>query len=150
MDTTASQNAVVGSPPAWFWIVSILALLWNLMGVAAFVMQMTMSADALAALPADQQALYASMPAWVTVTYAVAVFGGALGCLLLVLKNKLAIPLLVLSLLGVLGQMLYMFLLSDTFQVMGRAAMVMPIVIIVISVFLVWFSRMSARRGWIA
>ncbi len=148
MNTVLSAPAVLR--PTWFWIISILALLWNLMGVAAFVMQMNISPDALAALPADQQALYTSMPGWVTIAYAVAVLGGALGCLMLVLKKKLAVPLLVLSLLGVIGQMAYMFLLSDTFKIMGRTAMVMPIVIIVISVFLVWFARMSVRRGWLA
>lgn len=145
----AMPAASSASRPMWFWIVSILALLWNLMGVAAFVMQMNMSPEALAALPADQQALYTLMPGWVTMAYAVAVFGGALGCLMLVLKKKLAVPLLVLSLLGVLAQMAYMFLLSDTFLVMGQAAMAMPIVIIVIAVFLVWFARLSVRRGWI-
>lgn len=148
MNTVLSAPAV--SRPTWFWIVSIIALLWNLMGVAAFVMQMNMSPDTLAALPPDQQALYTSFPMWVTIAYAVAVFGGALGCLMLVLKKKLAVPLLVLSLLGVIGQMIYMFLLSDTFKVMGQAAMVMPIVVIVVSVLLVLFARLSARRGWLA
>lgn len=146
----ATSATVATARPTWFWIVSILALLWNLMGVAAFVMQVNMSPEALAALPDAQRALYETQPTWVMVMFAIAVFGGALGSLMLVLKKKLARPLLLMSLLGVLGQMSHMFLLSDTFQVMGQAAMVMPIVVIVIAAALVWFARVSARRGWIA
>ncbi len=146
----ATSATVATARPTWFWIVSILALLWNLMGVAAFVMQVNMSPEALAALPDAQRALYETQPTWVMVMFAIAVFGGALGSLMLVLEKKLARPLLLMSLLGVLAQMSHMFLLSDTFQVMGQAAMVMPIVVIVIAAALVWFARVSARRGWIA
>ncbi len=30
-------------PPIWFWIVSILALLWNLLGVMAYLAQVNMT-----------------------------------------------------------------------------------------------------------
>lgn len=146
----AMPAASPASRPMWFWIISILALLWNLMGVAAFVMQMSMSPEAMAALPESQQELFETRPAWALAAFVVAVFAGVLGSLMLVLKNKLALPLLVLSLLGVIGQMTHMFLLSNTFDVRGQPAMVLPLLIIFIAVFLAWFARLSVRRGLIS
>src|SRR3546814_11602842 len=53
--------------PASVWIVGALALLWNLVGVAAFVMQVAMPAEALGAMPAEQRAIYEAPPAWLYV-----------------------------------------------------------------------------------
>ena len=83
------------------------------------------------------------------VAYAIAVFAGALGSLMLVLRRKLAVPLLVLSLLAVVVQMGYVFFLSDTLAVMGNAAMAMPLLIIAIAAALVWLARAAAARGWL-
>ena len=83
-------DATTVRPPKWFWIVASIAFVWNLMGVAAYLMQVTMSDETLAALPAEQQALYASTPAWATGAFALAVFGGALGCLFLLLRKSWA------------------------------------------------------------
>src|SRR3546814_18207171 len=65
--------------PASVWIVGALALLWNLVGVAAFVMQVAMPAEALGAMPAEQRAIYAATPAWLYVFYGLATFGGVAG-----------------------------------------------------------------------
>lgn len=146
---TATAASPATPVPAWFRIVAILALLWNLLGVAAFVMDASMSADTIAAMPEAQQQLYAVRPAWVLAAYAIAVFAGALGSLMLVMRRKLAPPLLVLSLLAVLVQMAYVFFLSDTLAVMGDAAMAMPLLIIAIAVALVWLARTAAARGWL-
>ena len=36
--------------PTWFWVASILALVWNLMGVMAYIAQVTLTPEALAAI----------------------------------------------------------------------------------------------------
>lgn len=71
------------SIPIWFWIVTIIALIWNLTGVMQFILQVSMTSQDLAILPEDQQALYAVMPSWVNIAFALAVFGGTLGCIAL-------------------------------------------------------------------
>jgi hypothetical protein len=63
--------------PKWFWIVCGLALVWNLLGVGAFVAQMAMTAEAMAQLPQVEQDMYAATPGWVNIAFACAVFGGA-------------------------------------------------------------------------
>lgn len=136
--------------PKWFMPVVVLAFLWNLLGVLAYVMQVSMTPEMMAELPAEQRALYEAMPAWVTGAFALAVFGGALGSLLLILKKGLAVPVLVVSLAAVLVQMSYVFLLSDTIAVMGASSMIMPLVVIAIAIYLVVLGRSAKARGWLS
>ena len=133
--------------PKGFWIVGIVALLWNLMGVASYLQQAYMTDETLAALPAEQQALYENIPAWVTGAFALAVFGGLLGSILLLMKKKLATVVFIISLISVLAQMSYNFFMTNAIEVMGAMAIFMPILVIVISIFLVWYSRKMESEG---
>ena len=65
------------SSPMWYRIVAVLALVWNLMGISAYLMQVTMNEADLAALPEAQRLLYETTPAWATAAFATAVFAGA-------------------------------------------------------------------------
>jgi len=140
---------VAAPRPLGFWIISVLALLWNLLGVAMFFLQINMPPEALAAMPAEQRALYESTPGWVNGAFAVAVFGGALGSAMLLMKKRLALPLLALSLLGVVVQMGYTYLMTPAFRVFGAGGALLPAMLVLIALFLVWFARRSLARGWI-
>ena len=141
--------ALSEKPPLWFWIVGVLLLLWNGMGVAAYVGEATLTAEALQALSEGQRALITGRPAWATAAYAVAVFGGVAGCLLLLIRRRAAVPVLVLSLLGVLVQMGHAFLLADAFAVVGAAGMVLPALVLACALFEVWFARRARTKGWL-
>jgi lipid-A-disaccharide synthase-like uncharacterized protein len=136
--------------PKWYMPVVVLAFLWNLMGVMAYVMQVTMGPEMMDQLPEAERALYEAAPAWQTGAFAVAVFAGALGTLLLILKKNLAVPVLIVSLVAVLVQMSYTFFMSDTIAVLGPASMVMPLVVIAIAVYLVILARSAKSRGWLS
>ena len=135
--------------PKWFLIVCVLALIWNLMGVATYVMQVMMTAEDLAALPEARRALYETTPAWVTAAYAVAVHFGALGSLLLILKRSIAFPVLVLSLLGILAQMTYAFFLSNSFEVLGLGGMILPLMVVLVAIYLVTLARSARTKAWL-
>ncbi len=77
-------------PPIWFWVISVIALLWNLMGVNAYLQQayQTESFQAMYDTP-ELLELVNSTPAWATAAFAIAVFAGALGCIVFTLKKKL-------------------------------------------------------------
>jgi peptidoglycan/LPS O-acetylase OafA/YrhL len=137
-------------PPIWFWVVSVIALIWNLMGVMAYLGQAYMSDDVLNALPEAEQALYRDTPAWATASFAIAVWGGALGCLFLLLRKRWAKPVLLVSLIGIIVQMVYNIFISKASEVYGPGGAIMPIIVIVIGIFLVWFSKKSHREGWIS
>lgn len=135
--------------PLWFTIVSWTMVVWNLMGLAAFFAEITKSKEALAELPEAQQKLYEVIPSWVIVAFAVAVFCGTAGAILLALKSKFSIPVLILSLVGVLAQNYYMFFGSDTAAVMGSAQMVLPAIVVLISIALVPLSLFAKKSNWI-
>lgn len=135
--------------PVWFWIVAAIMLLWNLMGVGSFFSHVGMSEEALAALPEAEQELYASYPMWATVAFAFAVFGGALGCLALLLRRKWAKPLLIISLIAIIIQMFHSLVIAKAMDVYGPGAVAMPVMIIVTAVFLVWLANFSIKRHWL-
>lgn len=81
-----------------FWLIGIVTLVWNILGVTNFIMQM--NPDSLAAMPEAYRAIIEERPAWATGAFAIAVFGGTLGCLLLLLRKSIAIYVFIASLLG--------------------------------------------------
>ena len=135
-------------PPIWFWIVSVLALLWNLLGVMAFVGQMAMTPDMLAQLPEAERIAIETRPVWATVAFGIAVFGGAVGSALLLLRSRMAKLLLIASLLGVIVQMAQA-LSASSLSDFGPGGMVMTVMIIGICALLVWLSVVAQRKGWI-
>ncbi len=136
-------------PATWFWVVAIISLIWNLMGVMAYIAQVNMGPEAMAAIPEAEHELYENVPAWVTGAFAIAVFGGTLGCVLLLLRKSLAIPLLIVSVLAVVVQMSHSFFMTNFIAIKGIAGLIMPMMIIIIGLFLVWFARTSKSRNWI-
>lgn len=131
-------------PPVGFWIIAVVALIWNAMGVMAYLVQAFITDEAIAALPEEQQAEFLiEHPAWYTAAFALAVFCGALGCLALLLRKKWAYMLLVVSFISATIQQVYLMVTVEGISV------VMPIMIIIICAFLVWFSKMASTKGWL-
>jgi hypothetical protein len=136
-------------PPKWFWILSAVALLWNLMGVAAYLTDAYISIEALEKMSQAERLLYESQPAWVTGAYAIAVWGGAVGSIFLLLRNKWARPILYLSLFGIIAQFSYSIFFSNSFEVYGPVGLIMPVLILSIGTALVFFANKATARAWI-
>lgn len=144
------SDELYAKTPKWFWVIAIVALLWNLMGVFAYIAQVSMTVEMLNELPADQQELILNTPAWATGAFAFAVWGGAIGSLLLLLKRKMAQLFFIISFAGVLVQLYHSFFMSNSIEVYGPGGMVMPVMILIFCVFLIWFTSSSAKKGWIS
>ena len=136
-------------PNRSFWFISVVALAWNLIGVATYLMSVTMSPEALAALPEAERALHTDVPAWATSAYAIAVFGGTLGCLALLMRKAWAVPVFVVSLAAILVQMGYGLFGTAMVEVQGGTALILPVLLIAIAFYLVSFSRSAKKRGWL-
>ena len=137
------------SSPKWFLIVSILALIWNLLGLMAFVSQVTMTAETIAQLPAAEQALYQNIPLWATAAFAIAVGAGTLGCIVLLMKKSIAKIIFITSLIGVLVQNFHSFFVIDAMAVYGVTSIIMPLLVIVIGVTLIMLSQKAIDNQWI-
>ncbi len=143
------MSGSTNKPTSVFWIISIVALIWNIMGVMAYLGQAYMTDEALALLPEAEQNFYSNMPAWVTGAFAIAVFAGLLGCIALLLRKKWATPLFLISLIGVLGQAVYNFFVQDYIALSG-SRVAMPVMVIIISFFLLWYSKKATEKGWLS
>ena len=139
-----SESTSQSKPSIWFWIISVLALIWNGMGVNAYLQQAYNTEDFRMMNTPEQLEIISNLPAWITAAFAMAVFAGLLGCIALLLRKKWAINLLLLSLIAVIVQMGYFFVkgYSDNIG--------MTIAIIVIAIFLVWFSKRVNSKGWLS
>ena len=134
------------NPPRYFVPVAIVALLWNLLGLAALAMDAM--ADPAALTPA-QQALAASTPLWAKIGSWVGVGAGALGSLGLVLRKSWAVPLLAISLAGVVVQDVWLFGMADVGAAYGSAPLVMQGVVLAIAVALLLLARNARAKGWL-
>ena len=140
------NDKTVGGVHWSFWAIGAVALIWNVMGVINFFMQM--NADALAAMPESYRAIIEGRPAWATGAFAIAVFGGALGCLLLLLRKSAAYYLFLVSLLGAIVQMApYLGLAGST---IGVSAFLGVGAFLVVAVFLIWYSKQAESKGWLS
>ena len=137
-------------PTGLFWIISSMALVWNLMGVFNYLTQAFMTNEVLASLPEDQQLLYEDVPAWVTAAFATAVFSGTLGAILLLLKKKVASNFFILSFVGIIIQMTYGLLISENTNGYGPMGLIMPLMIIAIGGYLIWYSKKAAEHRWLS
>ena len=137
----------MSTTPKWFTPVAILALLWNLVGASAYLMDVTMSPEAVAKLGAAERAMYASRPAWFVVAYASAVWFGVAGSVGLLLRKRWATPLFLLSLLGLIAQDLALFSRPEVRA--DLTVILLQGLVLVIAVSLLLLARKAEREGWI-
>lgn len=88
-----------------FWVVCIAGLAWNVGGAANYLMQTNM--EFVNSMPATHQAIIIGRPAWATSGFAVGVFGGALGCILLMFVQRTSLYVFLISLVGIVATMLH-------------------------------------------
>lgn len=67
------------------------ALIWNLPGCAAYLMDVMLTPEAVAKMTEAQQALYHARSVWSVGTTAIAVWFGAAGCLVLLIAVGLVL-----------------------------------------------------------
>ena len=144
----AMTNAPVKTP--WhIWLVGLIAVLFNSIGVFDFVMSMAQGAkyQASAGMTPDQIAHYQQMPSWMTLVWAVGVFGAFLASMLLLLRRKQALLVFILSLAAFVVSLLYTYVLTNGGAVMGQQMAITSAVIAGLLVFFCWYSRFMTLRG---
>lgn len=130
-----------------FSVIAILGLLWYMMGVANFIGQMDPAV--VDALPESHQAIVEGRPVWATVAFGIGVFGGAIGCCLLLLRRGLAVPVLIASLVGVVLQLIpHVGMIGSAITGPGEIVAMIVLPVVFAALFL-WYARRVAARGWI-
>jgi hypothetical protein len=137
-------------PPLWFWIVTGALALWEVMGCFACITQIRLGAAAMG--PVDDWSLkyYAALPVWYNGVYAIATFGGLLGAVALLLRDRRAALVFQISLAAVVVMFGYAFVATDLIAHKGLATVLpFPLVIAAIGALAIGFARFADGKGWL-
>jgi len=144
-ETNGSNRA---RTPWHLWVVGIIALLWDAMGAFNYLMTQTRNEAYMASFTPEQLEFYYGFPSWVVGAWAIAVWGGLLGAVLLLLRRKLAFPVLLVSLIAMVLTTIHNYVLSNGMEVMGGAgALIFSAIIFLVALALVIYSWAMTRNG---
>lgn len=143
------MNAPAQAKIPWhLWAVGVVGVLWNSFGCYDYFMTMTKGEEYMksAGMTDAQIAFMHEAPTWLTAVWAIGVWGGLLGAVLLLVRNKLAAPVFIASLISFVISALYNTVIKP---MPGAAAghMIMMGVIFLGCVFFVWYSMRVKKQG---
>lgn len=145
---TDNQTTALPTPqsaPPWFSAVAVIALLWNLLGLAALMV------DALSAGPpltAEQAVFAATVPAWTHSASWIGVGAGVAGAILLLRRSNRAVTAFTLSLIAVIVQDVGMFGIADATAAYGQTPLIMQGCVLIIALLLLWLAIRAKAAGW--
>lgn len=134
--------------PWHLWVLGGLNTLWCGFGSFDFTMTATQGEAWLrrAGMSEAQIALFNAMPVWATGAWAVGVFAGLVGSLLLLARSRLATPVLALSLLGGIVSQTPSLLSEQARAALGPQVF-MGAFIIIWAALMTWYAWTQAKRG---
>ena len=134
--------------PMHLWIVGVLALLWNAFGAFNYLMTQLRVEAVMAGLTAAQRTYIENFPPWSEAAWALGVWGGVAGALLLVLRNRLAVAAFAVSIAGLAATSLYQYALSSPPEEMVQGSgLILHLIIWAIAVGLLLYAIGMRRRG---
>ena len=141
-------------PNKSFLIIGILALLWNIMGLFQFIMaafmQDTMLETYSETYTDQQMELFLNTPSWYYVVFGICTITGVLASIALVVKKKIAVPFFLVSLVTVLVVQGYWMLGTLAIALLGTEAIIMPMLVIVTSIFLYFYCKGARQNNWLS
>ena len=144
------MNEITATKVHWsFWIISLFALLWNIGGSINYLMQT--DHEFVTTLPETHKAIIEGRPFWATGGFALGVFGGAIGCLLLLFKKYASLYFFIVSLAGIAITMLHTINVANSpVSFTFGEIFVMIALPLVVAALLIWYTVFVKRRGWIS
>lgn len=143
-DASASSSKT----PWHLWVVGVVSLLWNAVGVVDFTMTQTRNEAYLKAFTAEQLEYFHGFPLWVVIAWGIATWGSVTGSVLLLLRQRWAVQVNLLVLVAMAVTFVHNFLLSDGLKIMGGAGPAVFTAMILLFGVLLWsYARAMAGRG---
>jgi hypothetical protein len=134
--------------PWHLWLIGIVGGLWSVMGTVSFILTQMNVEAVMSGFPPRQRAYFLSFPWWTDGFWAISVFAGAVGCLLLLLQNRLAVPVLLASLIGAIIYSLGgLFLLGGMEVMRETGGLGLTLAPILIAAVLALYARAMSRKG---
>jgi hypothetical protein len=143
-DTAPADQAT--SPPAWYWLVAVAALLFESAGAYLFANSLALDP---ATLPLDQRVIYEATPQWMNIAWALAIGSGVIGAVGLVMRRRFAEPLLLASLIAVAVQFSGLLLDKQLRELTAEDQLIVPVVILLLAYGFWQAAKLARRRGWL-
>ncbi len=140
------SDATPAKPGAGFYAISGFFLFFNIIGLYLYYVQKTQTAEQLATLGPEKAAFMAQTPMWAHAAYGTAVTVGVIASVLLLIRSRLAFPAYVVSFAAVLIQDLDSFVLRNALDLWGGGALAIPVIVIVVCVAELWYSKSGAEK----
>ena len=133
--------------PVHLWIIGIVSLLWNALGVFDYLATKMRLEFYMSQFTPEQLDYFYAFPAWMVAAWAVAVWGDLLGSVALLLRKAWAVWLFGAGVLGLAVSSVYNFVLTNGLEIMGSEAGMFTLVIWIIALFLFFYALSMAKRG---
>ena len=134
--------------PWHLWVIGIIGGLWSSMGVVSFVLTQMNVEAVMSQFPPQQREYFESFPLWADAFWAVGVFGGLIGCVLLLLKNRIAVHALLASVIGASVSSLGGLFLLGGMQVMRETnGLGLTVVPVIVAALLAYYARAMSKKG---
>ena len=145
----SEEQATTPSATPWhLWVIGVLALLWNAMGAFDYLMTETHNEGYMSRFTPEQLDFFYGFPAWLVALWAIAVWGSLLASVLLLLRNRFAVPLFLVSLICMVITAIRNYVFAGGMAVMGGVgSLLFTIVIFVFAVLLYVYARAMKERG---
>ena len=147
------QQVMPARTPAHLWIVGILSLLWSCFGAYDYVMSHMRNTDYIkSAMPSvDPNAALAWMdafPVYAKAGWALGVWGGLLGAILLLMRSRYAVWAFAVSMIGIVLSIGYQLTIAPPLPgADSPMARMVPAVVILIGLALLWYSWSMEKKG---
>ncbi len=145
--TAHAPTSAATRTPGWLTAATLGGLAWNIFGIVQFSGSVTATEASLIAsgLTAEQAAAMPGYPGWMTAAFAVGVFGGLAGSLLLLRRAAAAGPVLLLSLLAYVALWIG-DAVHGVFAAMGAPQVIILTLVVAIAAGLLALSRHPAAK----
>lgn len=130
--------------PWHLWLIGIVTLLFNAMGVFSYIMTRLGKLAELGMTP-EQIAFMDSYPAWAVTLWAFGVLGAFAGSVLLLLRSRMAVVAMAVALVGLIGTTIYNYGIADVPDSMQAPAF--DVAIWLVTLFLLAYSTSLAKSG---
>ncbi len=130
----------------WYWAAALASLLFMVVACGGYLVDVMTDPQS---LPLDQRVVVEARPVWMVAAYAIAVWVGLAGAVMLVLRRKLAQPLLLVSLAAAIVTFAPYALVPGIRDNITTNDVAVAIVVLAITWTIFWFARHSVQRGWL-
>jgi hypothetical protein len=143
-----AQGTTAPGRPWHLWLIGILGGLWSAIGVVSFVLTQMNVEAVMSRFPPQQREYFESFPLWADAFWAIGVLGGVIGCLLLLLRNRLAVHALLVSVIGaIVCNLGGLFLLGGMEVMRETGALGVTVFPVIVAVGLAYYARAMSRKG---